>query len=170
MRFFLPLLGLAITYGVFAATGLEHYQRTLVHGSSVRIAITFSVILILAYAFRPQSLLDVDGKPYWNILYGAIVGYGAGALAILAEPVLRGAGIATVLRLTGRGWQAAAFPVFVGPIVLLTWLFGGIVGLIVALSITRNLKWSAALLIVVVIAVVLHLIEVLVTGTPAHMR
>jgi len=44
------------------------------------------------------------------------------------------------------------------------------VGLIVALSITRNVKWSAALLIAVGIAVVLHLIDALVTGTPAHIR
>lgn len=64
-------------------------------------------------------------NPWWAMLYGTVAGYGAGFAAYVCISLFR-PGVSSFLNnLTGYGWVLPFF----APLVMITWLFGGLVGL-----------------------------------------
>ena len=114
-------------------------------------------VIFLLFLFRLKRFDVAQAKPYlFFLIYGIVGGYGAGLVAYLLMPLVKDFNV-DKLTIVFRAFPEGLVMLFAIPVLILSWLFGGLMGLIIALMITRDKKKTLIFIVVLAIMVVLDI-------------
>jgi hypothetical protein len=136
---FCAAMALAAAQGMWVVTGLSHWMRTWLKGFygfylALHLPIVWLAVTVYLYRVRVRGARGGVAVA----MYGLVVGYLAGFLTVLCTPLSQPNAWQRVFSLPRLDeWVG----ILIEPFVLLSWLFGGVVGL-TAFALSR--PWHTA--------------------------